>query len=343
MGVLSILAGLQELALRTLQELAKTTTACSNAMNALDAAKADRLELHAVTIPAAGWKKDDRGCYIDLNMPGLTADDSIAVLIEPDSADTARAAVLDSTTQSSTDTLRLRAWKMPTADLHAHYYTIREDILMALGTVAMGVGNYVLPPATADTLGGVMIGGGLAVDETGKAAFAPAAMTTPIVKALSTKLAGEGLTVDENGKMNVDQTGALACFPVGIVISMVGYTSPAALFGGTWQEIAQNRVLMGASRTHAAGTTVEAGLPNITGQLPGLKKIGYGDNADYPISGAFAWTNTKSTEFNYCDGEDSHLHIYQAAFDASKSNAIYGRSSTVQPAAYYVHIWRRMA
>lgn len=73
MGVLSILAGLQELALRTLQELAKTTTACSNAMNALDAAKADRLELHAVTIPAAGWKKDDHGCYIDLNMPGLTA------------------------------------------------------------------------------------------------------------------------------------------------------------------------------------------------------------------------------------------------------------------------------
>ena len=226
MGVLSILAGLQELALRTLQELAKTTTACSNAMNALDAAKADRLELHAVTIPAAGWKKDDHGCYIDLNMPGLTADDSIAVLIEPDSADAARAAVLDSTTQSSTDTLRLRAWKMPTEDLHAHYYTIREDILMALGTVAMGVGNYVLPPATADTLGGVMIGDGLAVDETGKAAFAPDSMSVPLQKALGTQLAGEGLRVDETGKMNVDQTGALACFPVGIVISMVGYTSP---------------------------------------------------------------------------------------------------------------------
>ena len=176
MGVLSILAGLQELALRTLQELAKTTTACSNAMNALDAAKADRLELHAVTIPAAGWKKDDRGCYIDLNMPGLTADDSIVVLIEPDSADAAKAAVLDSTTQSSADTLRLRAWKMPTEDLHAHYYTIREDILMALGTVAMGVGNYVLPPATADTLGGVMIGGGLGVNADGKVFFDPTTM-----------------------------------------------------------------------------------------------------------------------------------------------------------------------
>lgn len=202
MGVLSILAGLQELALRTLQELAKTTTACSNAMNALDAAKADRLELHAVTIPAAGWKKDDHGCYIDLNMPGLTADDSIAVLIEPDSADAARAAVLDSTTQSSTDTLRLRAWKMPTADLHAHYYTIREDILMALGTVAMGVGNYVLPPATADTLGGVMIGDGLGVDGNGKASFEPTTMSAVAESALTTRMKNHFYDKSEADKTN---------------------------------------------------------------------------------------------------------------------------------------------
>ncbi len=334
MGVLSILAGLQELALRTLQELAKTTTACSNAVNALDAAKADRLELHAVTIPAAGWKKDDHGCYIDLNMPGLTADDSIAVLIEPDSADTARAAVLDSTTQSSADTLRLRAWKMPTEDLHAHYYTIREDILMALGTVAMGVGNYVLPPATADTLGGVMIGDGLAVDETGKAAFAPDNMSVPLQKALGTQLAGEGLRVDETGKMNVDQTGSLVCFPVNIVISMVGYTSPAALFGGTWQEIAQNRVLMGASSTHAAGTTVRAGLPNITGSFVANTCIG-----KHTVSGAITASNRLTTT----GANENDAEVYKFSLDASKSNAIYGRSSTVQPAAYYVHIWRRIA
>lgn len=34
---------------------------------------------------------------------------------------------------------------------------------------------------------------------------------------------------------------------------------------------------------------------------------------------------------------------YKFSLDASKSNAIYGRSATVQPAAYYVHIWRRVA
>lgn len=123
----------------------------------------------------------------------------------------------------------------------------------------------------------------------------------------------------------------------------VDSTSPAALFGGSWEEIASERVLMGASSTHAAGTTVKAGLPNITGQLPGIKSIGYNGSSDYPISGAFAWTNTQSTSYSYNDGDDSPLHIYQAAFDASKSNAIYGRSSTVQPSAYYVHIWHRVA
>ena len=302
MGVLSILAGLQELALRTLQELAKTTTACSNAMNALDAAKADRLELHAVTIPAAGWKKDDHGCYIDLDMPGLTADDSIAVLIEPDSADAAKAAVLDSTTQSSTGILRLRAWKMPTADLHAHYYTIREDILMALGTVVMGVGNYVLPPATADTLGGVMI--------------------------------GDGLAVDENGKINLKETGALASYPVGSIYQSTDPTSPAALFGGSWEEIASERVLMGESSSHAAGTTVEAGLPNITGSFVANVHYGY-----HKVSDAFTAGNRITTT-----GENNNYsEVYKFSLDASKSNAIYGASSTVQPAAYYVHIWRRVA
>ena len=79
---------------------------------------------------------------------------------------------------------------------------------------------------------------------------------------------------------------------------------------------------MGASSAHAAGTTVKAGLPNIkfsfTAATIGSGKAG----TDYLTTGY------KSSDFN---------------LDASKSNAIYGRSSTVQPAAYYVHIWHRVA
>lgn len=121
-------------------------------------------------------------------------------------------------------------------------------------------------------------------------------------------------------------------------------TSPAALFGGTWEEIAPDRVLMGASSSHAAGTTVEAGLPNITGQVPSAKM--FTNSSIWGISGSFAWTNIRPNGTNNSriqNGDNSTLNFYQADFDASRSSAVYGRSSTVQPAAYYVYIWHRVA
>ena len=157
-----------------------------------------------------------------------------------------------------------------------------------------------LPIATATTLGGVKV--------------------------------GSGLTVDADGTLSADS--ALAAYPVGSIFQTVSTTSPAALFGGTWQEIAQNRVLMGASYAHAAGTTVEAGLPNITGSF--TADVRMNNNA---VSGAFtAGDWLASTGANSSDSR-----VYKFSLDASLSNPIYGRSYTVQPAAYYVHIWRRVA
>ena len=123
-------------------------------------------------------------------------------------------------------------------------------------------------------------------------------------------------------------------FPVGSIYQSTARTSPAALFGGTWQEIAQNRVLMGAGSGHAAGTTVEAGLPNITGSFVADVKKG-----EHKVSGAFTAGNEIASTGEYNNFSD----VYKFSLDASKSNAIYGRSATVQPAAYYVHIWRRVA
>lgn len=123
-------------------------------------------------------------------------------------------------------------------------------------------------------------------------------------------------------------------FPVGSIYQSTARTSPAALFGGTWQEIAQNRVLMGAGSGHAAGSTVEAGLPNITGSFVADVKKG-----EHKVSGAFTAGNKITSTGEYNNFSD----VYKFSLDASKSNAIYGRSATVQPAAYYVHIWRRVA
>ena len=162
-----------------------------------------------------------------------------------------------------------------------------------------------LPIATATTLGGVKV--------------------------------GSGLTVDADGTLSADS--ALAAYPVGSIFQTVSTTSPAALFGGSWQEIAQNRVLMGASYAHAAGTTVEAGLPNITGRAGADTDSGY-YNTNRPNAGGAFYGGGKS--YNWC-AAGSQNPGRDLCFDASLSNSIYGRSATVQPAAYYVHIWRRVA
>lgn len=166
-----------------------------------------------------------------------------------------------------------------------------------------------LPIATATTLGGVKV--------------------------------GSGLTVDADGTLSADS--ALAAYPVGSIFQTVSSTSPAALFGGTWQEIAQNRVLMGASYAYAAGTTVEAGLPNITGSLIEANadfSPFRGSKAALKSSGALKFVEINTSWGGYRGDSGSTYDVY---FDASRSNSIYGRSYTVQPAAYYVHIWKRVA
>lgn len=166
-----------------------------------------------------------------------------------------------------------------------------------------------LPIATATTLGGVKV--------------------------------GSGLTVDADGTLSADS--ALAAYPVGSIFQTVSTTSPAALFGGTWQEIAFNRVLMGAGNAYAAGTTVEAGLPNITGSLREANADSSpfrGSKASLKSSGALKFVEINTSWGGYSGGSGSTYDVY---FDASRSNSIYGRSATVQPAAYYVHIWKRVA
>lgn len=168
-----------------------------------------------------------------------------------------------------------------------------------------------LRPATATTLGGVKV--------------------------------GSGLTVDADGTLSADS--ALAAYPVGSIFQTVSTTSPAALFGGTWQEIAQNRVLMGASYAHAADTTVVAGLPNITGSFTTKSTdVGgspfSGDANVLSAKGSLAFSEKSASYSGYTGHSGSQYNIQ---FDASLSNPIYGRSYTVQPAAYYVHIWKRVA
>ena len=137
---------------------------------------------------------------------------------------------------------------------------------------------------------------------------------------------------DSDGTLRL--AGGNCPFEVGDFIHTTNSVSPAARWGGTWEEVAQDRALMGASSTHAAGTTAEAGLPNITGSFPGASY-----NWQVGSSGAFTQTGDKETG----DNSRGWFKFQKVSFDASRSSPVYGRSNTVQPAAYYVHIWHRVA
>lgn len=133
-----------------------------------------------------------------------------------------------------------------------------------------------------------------------------------------------------------DDSNALSAYPVGVIYISTSSTSPASLFGGTWESIASERVLMGVSSSHGAGSTVSAGLPNIKGAVLDTWH-GSGPSGSGALSVA---VNGRSAVRNGDDGTFTWGNFY---FDAASYDSIYGNASTVQPAAYYVYMWRRTA
>jgi hypothetical protein len=112
-------------------------------------------------------------------------------------------------------------------------------------------------------------------------------------------------------------------------------TCPIAslITGSTWELVSEGRVLQGADENHAVGTTIAAGLPNITGRFTSGQI-----NPDTNASGAFysgLGAGDALQGGSYGRGIDG--------FDAARSNSIYGNSTTVQPPAYVVNIWRRVS
>ena len=132
----------------------------------------------------------------------------------------------------------------------------------------------------------------------------------------------------------------LDAHPIGSIFLTIKDENPSAKFGGTWEKLPSSVCLQTADTTHGAGTTIAAGLPNITGQVTSDDN-GYYWGAGTTASGAFAnahnggshiganaWSGTRGNGFT---------------FNASRSSAIYGKSTTVQPPAYALIAWRRTA
>lgn len=116
-------------------------------------------------------------------------------------------------------------------------------------------------------------------------------------------------------------------YPIGSVKVTVTDTAPFSEYGfGSWEEVSKGRVLWGADDSHAAGSTIEAGLPNITGGA------GYyycwDPKGGVSTKGAFSWDDSGG---GVSFGEGNNTGSGRFNFDASRCSSVYGKSTTVTP------------
>lgn len=209
---------------------------------------------------------------------------------------------------------------------YPHYIDITADVT---STTVVSVS---IDPASADVAGKAM----LVNPETRTGAIRIRAHNIP-----AAEISARWYPIKYGGRFYGDgsiySNFLLAAHPVGSIYQTISPENPSVTFGGgTWEKIAQDRVLMGASDTHPAGTTVEAGLPNITGVIYGM--MTYSGGGGYNPNQALTAIPETDVHSRNTSGDGRYI---KADFDASRSNPIYGASNTVQPPAYFTYIWLR--
>ena len=154
----------------------------------------------------------------------------------------------------------------------------------------------------------------------------------------------DAVTKSQLDAQNVSLTAAISTaisnmlstqFPVGAIYMGTQATCPMAnlITGSTWTKVSSGKALWTGNGSNG-NTTIAAGLPNITGTFEcyGMEDNGVKSSGALYRAGAGSGKATGAVQSNVKMG-----------LDASRSSSIYGNSSTVQPPAYVVNVWRRTA
>lgn len=166
------------------------------------------------------------------------------------------------------------------------------------------------------------------------------ATTKGYVDALITELRNSIAQVNAKADANASKiiNDLKTMYPVGSVYIGTQSECPMAslIEGSIWRLVSSGRALW-TGNGYNGNSTIEAGLPNITGQVNNLL---FDTRNLQGSNGAFYWSSLPSGSNG---GGDYARPSGSIGFNASGSNSIYGNSTTVQPPAYVVNVWRRTA
>lgn len=138
----------------------------------------------------------------------------------------------------------------------------------------------------------------------------------------------------------------LECRPIGSYFITETEDDPNVLFGGGWKKLTGRYVLQCSDDKHKAGTTVEAGLPDIAGNAVITDNVCVNTNNSFIFGiadGCFSVSGSGARAVSHNVDAPIHADNRTITFRASKSNGIYGNSDTVQPPARIVNVWKRIS
>lgn len=173
--------------------------------------------------------------------------------------------------------------------------------------------NYTLPAATSSTLGGVKLS-----DSTS-----------------STSSTNDGIAATPAAVKKAIAEAKLAAWPIGSIYITVSNTSPATLFGGTWERISE-RFLLGASSSYPAGGTGGEFTHKLTqSELPNYSlSVTNGSNVIRSKTGntADAYVQTQSSGWGIPNWESKTVTVASGGSGEAHNN---------MPPYLAVNMWKR--
>lgn len=141
-------------------------------------------------------------------------------------------------------------------------------------------------------------------------------------------------------------------YPIGSIYISTNDTNPSEIFGvGTWIKVSSGKCLWGSDDDHTAGSTIDEGLPAVSGTATGLSCSSSGAHSHKLSSNVWGvgsiGPNCQSgtscsmvSSVPTTTSSGAHTHSITGTVNIT-GTGVYGKTTNVQPAAFVVNIWQR--